>query len=417
MKMYRIFIIVYLFVPFLFFAKKHVVHNGESITSYIKISNCGDTIIVDKGIYYEYDINVDKSLFIIGISTPTIDVNKKGSGFVLISNDIVIENFQIQNIAFSYTKEYAAFFLNNVKQCTIKNNIILNSFFGIYLSKSDKCEIISNKIIGFAKKESNSGNAIHLWQCRCCKILNNTIEKHRDGIYLEFVKASIIHKNISKNNIRYGMHFMFSDSCEYAFNEFSYNTAGVAVMYSKNIKMYRNVFNKNWSYISNGILLKDIKESIIEYNDFKDNTIGIYMEGCINNQFRYNNVIKNGKAIKIYGNCDNNYFEKNNFIDNFFEVVSNSSINNNTFVNNFWTNYSGYDLNKDSIGDIPHHPVNLSTYILEISPNAVILLLSPLLDLLNLIEKVNPEFTPAYLIDEKPLMYPNKIIYDKYPKS
>ena len=53
------------------------------------------------------------------------------------------------------------------------------------------------------------GNANH------ALIENNHIQGHRDGIYFEFVTESIIRKNLSEKNIRYGLHFMFSHNDHY----------------------------------------------------------------------------------------------------------------------------------------------------------------------------------------------------------
>ena len=94
-------------------------------------------------------------------------------------------------------------------------------------------------------RETTSGNAIHLWNSKVIDIENNTVSGHRDGLYLEFVENSHIHGNISKGNLRYGLHFMFSNDNSYVQNQFLENGAGVAVMYSKRIEMTNNTFKNN----------------------------------------------------------------------------------------------------------------------------------------------------------------------------
>src|SRR5690606_21607230 len=163
--------------------------------------------------------------------------------------------------------------------CVIENNKLLNNFFGIYLAKSENCTIRNNDVESNGKNESASGNGIHLWYCKNITITSNSISGHRDGIYLEFVHDAVIEKNFSENNLRYGLHFMFSDRCVYSSNRFQKNSAGVAVMYSKNVRMNENIFNDNWGPASYGLLLKDISESSIEMNQFKSNTTGIFIEG------------------------------------------------------------------------------------------------------------------------------------------
>jgi len=51
---------------------------------------------------------------------------------------------------------------------------------------------------------------------------------------------------------------MFSNDDVYEDNTFENNGAGVAVMFSKRISMYNNIFKENWGTASYGLLLKEI---------------------------------------------------------------------------------------------------------------------------------------------------------------
>ena len=72
--------------------------------------------------------------------------------------------------------------------------------------------------------------------------------------------------------------------------------------------------------------------------------------------------------------------------------------------NNYWSNYTGYDLDKDGAGDIPYRPVKLFSYIVNRTPETIILLRSLFIDIIDFSEKVSPIFTPDNLIDETPEM-------------
>lgn len=97
---------------------------------------------------------------------------------------------------------------------------MLNAFFGIYLKNATDCAIRKNVITGKPEDEIHSGNAIHIWKSKRIEVVNNQLSNHRDGIYLEFVDQSLFKKNLSKNNMRYGMHFMFSNYDTYEDNTF-----------------------------------------------------------------------------------------------------------------------------------------------------------------------------------------------------
>jgi nitrous oxidase accessory protein len=364
----------------------------------------GDVIIIQKGHYRERDILVDKPVSVIGEEYPVIDGENKGQIFLVKSDSVTIKGLQIENVGTSYVEDWAGIRVFGVKNCVIENNKLFNTFFGIYIAKSESCIIRGNEVKGASKNEIETGNAIHLWSCKKMLIENNQLTGHRDGIYFEFVTESKIFNNASTKQIRYGMHFMFSHYNEYFHNKFTDNDAGVAVMYSDHIYMHENTFSDNWSPVSNGILLKEITNSRIEENIFEHNTIGVYAEGCDRNEIKHNLFKKNGWAVKILGDCADNRFEGNNFTANTFDVVTNSSLSRNVFEKNFWSEYSGYDLDKNGMGDVPYRPVKLFTYIVEQTPPAIILLRSLFIDLLNLAEKVTPVITPETLVDNKPMM-------------
>ncbi len=366
-----------------------------------------DTIKINKENYQFNFLEIKKPLTLVGINSPTFDGNNKGTILIVKSNYVFIEGINFQNTGYSFTNDFSAIKIDGANNCSILKNNFTNCFFAIYLAKSFNCSISKNKIVGSQKRQTFSGNGIHLWYSKNIYISNNFIEGQRDGIYLEFTNKSTIEKNISKNNLRYGLHFMFSDSCNYSENIFEKNNAGVAVMYTNNVKMYGNIFRNNWGDASYGLLLKDISSSEIKNNYFIKNTAGIYLEGCDRNSFKNNQFKNNGWAIRLMANSMENTFIKNIFLGNTFDVTTNNSKNYNTFDKNYWSDYNGYDIDKDGYGDTPYRPVKLISILVENNKTLLILLRSFFVELLNLAEKLLPVLTPETLIDNHPLMKVN----------
>jgi nitrous oxidase accessory protein len=409
-KSKKILYVLNLFLSFTFInlnAKSIEVCSSCKIKSIIKAIDYAkdhDTILIKKGTYKEFNIIVDKAVTIIGENFPIIDGDLKGEIFTIISNLVTIDGLFIINVGRSDTKDNAAIRIKRSKKFTIQNNIFQNIFFGIYIEKSVSGKIYNNKIIGDAKDEFNSGNGIQLWYSKNISIEKNTIQNVRDGIYLEFSDYCTVINNISENNLRYGLHFMFSNNDDYRNNHFRNNGSGVAVMFSKKIEMHNNTFQKNWGTASYGLLLKEINDSNINNNIFEKNTVGINVEGSNRITFKNNNFIKNGWAVRIRGACYANIFVGNNFMFNSFDLSYNTGINDNSFNKNYWSNYRGYDLNKDGIGDVPYRPVKLFSYVVNKSPETIILLRSLLTEIIDFSEKVTPLFTPKNLLDNSPLI-------------
>lgn len=401
----------FLFFVFLFlnksFAKILLVgttQKYQSIKQAIAVAATGDTVLVNSGYYSEGTITLTKSITILGKDYPVISGEGKTEILLVKADGITIKGITFSNAGLSFIHDNAAIKLDNVKDCVIEKNKFKNNFFGIYLAKSHHCKIINNEISSSSIRETYSGNGIHLWYCRNITITNNHLRGHRDGIYLEFVRKSLIENNFSEKNVRYGLHFMFSDSCNYSNNIFIKNGAGVAVMYTHNVTMTGNRFEQNWGGGAYGLLLKEISDSKIENNYFYKNSSGIYLEGCTRIKSSGNNFVENGWAVRLMANSMENIFERNNFIGNTFDISTNSIKNYNTFNNNYWSEYKGYDLNKDGIGDVPYHPVKLFSVITERNRPILILLRSFFIELLNIAENIFPTLTPETLIDNKPAM-------------
>lgn len=376
----------------------------KNIKEALQKANHGDTIKVLPGHYMEGNLLISKEVVLIGMDHPIVDGEYKVEVFTVASSNVTIKGFKIINVGISSLHDLAAIGASNSNNLHISDNIIEHAFFGIHLANCKSSVIENNRLTAAAVAENTTGNGIHLWKSDQITVKNNTVDGHRDGIYFEFVTNSLIEGNTSMNNLRYGLHFMFSHDDEYNNNLFTNNGAGIAVMYSRGVTMRFNRFVENWGASVFGLLLKEISESTIEHNVFYRNTVAIYMEACSRSQFRHNEFRENGWGIKLQASCDDNVFEKNNFIGNSFDMGTNGSMTLNTINGNYWDKYSGYDLDKDGIGDVPFHPVTLYSMIVEKMPTAVMLWRSFLVYLLDRAEKVIPVVTPENLKDNFPVM-------------
>lgn len=378
----------------------------KKISDALRVAAPNDTILVSAGVYHEKNLVIDKPVVMLGIGKPVLDGDRKYEILSVKSDNVVISGFLIRNTGASAVVDYAAIKVYESKGVVISQNVILNSFFGIYLQYSSRCVIRGNVLRSSAVEEINSGNGIHCWNSSDLVIENNWVTGHRDGIYFEFVKNSKISKNHSINNLRYGLHFMFSNDDSYEGNVFRGNGAGVAVMFSKQVNMISNVFEENWGDASYGILLKEISGGRVEKNVFRKNTCGIYMEGVSRIAFQKNLFASNGFALKVQASCMDNEISRNNFMDNSFDVGTNGTLVLNNFDHNYWDKYEGYDLNRDRVGDVPYRPVSLFSVIMEKNPTTFMMFRSFISLLMDKTEKMIPSLTPEGLVDNYPLIKP-----------
>lgn len=375
-----------------------------SLARAVELARPGDTIVVRPGTYRESTIVVDLPVTISGDPGAIIDGSDAADVFLVTANDVTLRGLTIRHVETSFADDRAAIKFQEVTGCTAEENRIEDAFFGIYLAKSSDCDIRGNKLVGRKATETKSGNAIHLWNSTNVRVIENQVSGHRDGLYFEFVTGAMVRGNVSSDNMRYGLHFMFSHDSEYHDNLFTRNGAGVAVMYTHGVVMAGNRFVDNWGPAAFGLLLKDITDSRIEKNIFRKNSVGIHSDGSNRMTVTGNEFHGNGWAIKLMANSRDNLFSRNLFRGNTFDVATNSSSSASTFAGNYWDAYRGYDLDRNGRGDVPFRPVRLFSLVVARHESSVILMRSPFVDLLDLAERVMPVLTPETLVDKAPLM-------------
>ncbi len=377
-----------------------------TVENALEQANHGDTLLIKAGFHQVANLDITKPVTLQGEQGTILDGGHEGYVLKILCDSVTIDKLKIINSGRSYTKDYSAIYVSRAHYFSITNLEIDDPFFGILVEKSSHGYIGYNTLTGLARREDDAGNGIHLWHCSEVRVSSNEISHLRDGIYLEFVDNSQVQDNYAHDNVRYGLHFMFSNNDEYINNTFSDNGAGVAVMFSKFIRMTGNRFIENWGTASYGLLLKEIYDAEVVNNEFIKNTIGIFLEGSTRISYQRNVFSQNGWAVKVSGGCYSNVFEMNNFLGNSFDVSYNAKMNDNSFHGNYWSTYTGYDLDKDGIGDVPYRPVKLFSYIVNRTPETIVLLRSLFVDIVNFSEYVSPVFTPDDLMDRAPALFP-----------
>lgn len=378
-----------------------------TIAASLDAARPGDRVLVRAGTYREATLVIHTPrLTLEGEGWPVLDGQGVRAVLVIAADDVTVRGIVATNTGVSNLEDRAGIRARDARNCRIEHNRLRDNLWGIYLQRSADCVVRDNDVEAHGLRQTESGNGIHLWYSPGARVENNRVRGHRDGIYFEFSSHGLARGNVSERSQRYGLHFMFSDSCAYLENTFRDNNSGVAVMYSRGVVIARNRFERSWGSAAYGLLLKDINGGEITDNVFERNSTGLFVEGSSRLQVRGNTFTQNGWAAKVLADADENVFSGNRFSGNAFDVTTNSRSANSTFDGNWWDEYAGYDLDRDGVGDNAFHPVRLFALVVEQHPAALLLLRSPLVSILDAAERVLPVLTPEALVDRRPLMRP-----------
>lgn len=386
----------------------HAVRSGrvvETVTHAVARVARHGMVVIAMGVYREPTIIVRQPLTLAGRPGAVLDGGGVREILAIGADSVTVRGLTFRNTGTSQATDRAALRVVEAGGCLIEDNRFENTLFAVYLQRAVSCLVRRNVMHGMDGSQTVTGNGVHSWSSHNLVVEDNEIVGHRDGIYFEFTVASVARRNVSRASRRYGLHFMFSDSCRYEGNTFLENESGVAVMYAKAITMTGNQFVRNRGSAAYGLLLKEITDSEVRGNRFEENSVALHMEGASRNQVVDNDFLRNGWAVRVLADAQDNLLRGNVFAGNVFDVGTNSRMNYSTFDGNWWDRYRGYDLDRNGRGDVAHSPVRLFALLVEQAPPALVLVRSLLVDMLDIAERVVPALTPATLRDNAPLMH------------
>ena len=179
-------------------------------------------------------------------------------------------------------------------------------------------------------------------------------------------------------------------------------------MYSKRIRFRHNAFLHNRGFASYGILFQSDDNCVAEENIIADNVVGVFMEALAQSTFRHNLIAGNDTALKVFSSATGNLFEMNDVVENLspIEVIGSRTSNqwNGPGAGNYWSDYEGFDLNGDGIGDVPYRIQNIFEHLEAEMPMLRLYWFSPAAQSLALAERGFPVLQRDQETDNKPLM-------------
>ena len=392
---------------------------GESIAQVLAVANPGDTIRLSLGEYRE-NLVISTPVVLTGPASsddltptrdglPTIRGGYEGHVVHILAAGTILDGLHVSEASPRLTKDMANI-LVEADSVSIRNSLLTETLHGIYVKGGSFTRISGNRIEGRLDLiESDRGNGIHLWNSGNNRVDNNEILNVRDGVYFSFADSTLVTDN-HIHHVRYGLHYMYSNHNTFTGNLFKQNVAGAALMYSENIELTENTFASCRGFRAYGILLQSMDRVTAQSNLIVDNSRGIFVNNSSQNLIRWNDVVDNDLAIQLNGGSGRNAFLQNNFINNLSALLLDVSDRETRWADdsggNFWSSHSGYDLDRDAIGDLPYSIQNVFQVLESNTPEVRFYLLSPAAKILELAENSLPILNLGDALDPAPLMAP-----------
>ena len=411
------------------FAEEYVITVADDLQQVLNSSQDGDVILLKPGRYFGNFI-ITKQITLRGSKegseqSSIIDAQTNGHALTLKNSHITIDNLNIVNWGKNLTDQNAGIYsnekVNNERAVglVIKNNTLKGDGFGIWLNHVTKAEIFNNTVEGnLTLRSADRGNGIQVANVTHSHVYNNETFKVRDGIYVISSQNNLIENNIM-HDLRYGIHYMYSYDNTVKGNTAYSTRAGYALMSSRRLNIIGNKTTDSEDY---GFLMNFITESNFINNYIKNvwtksenKVLGRDGKGLFVYNSGYNTLEGNivdtaeigihltagSENIKIYGNSFINNPTQVKYVSNKKQEWSKDG------RGNYWSNYLGWDMDNDGIGDAIFEPNDGIDKLVWQYPEMKMIMDSPAILILRWVQKQFPVLKPPGVKDSYPLMTPH----------
>jgi len=421
---------------------------ASALQARIDAAPVGATVAVEGGTYLG-PIHIDKPVHLVGKGWPVLDGGGQGTVVTITADGASISGFVIRGTGWNPSQEPAAVKVDRAKGVTISGNRIRDAFFGIYLIDADGALVEGNDLrLAPDVDVLRRGHGVYLWEVSGATLVGNTIRYSADGFYLDHADDNRIANNVVEHG-RYGVHLMYSHDVEVVGNVLKGNLAGVVDMFSHRLLLQDNDILDNRGATGIGVLVKDSDDLFAVGNRIVGNVYGMTADNSPQSVgatviFQRNLVAFNRVGAGLLPNAPATLFE-NAFVDNGIQVQAlgtgirmrlmhthgghthgggmgmahrtsggeePASLPQGMALTsggrgNYWSDYRGYDLDGDGVGDVPYRLTSLFTRLLRRRPLATAFVYTLAQQALGVAERLFPAMGPGEeLEDAAPLMEP-----------
>ncbi|MCU7846326.1 MAG: nitrous oxide reductase family maturation protein NosD [Candidatus Thiodiazotropha sp. (ex Monitilora ramsayi)] len=380
-----------------------------SFQALVDKTESGGTLVPPPGTYAG-PVTVSEPITIDGRGEVTIDAGGKGSVIVLDTDGATLKNLRLTNSGESHNTIDSGVLVRGDFN-VIKDNVIDNSLFGVDLQQSKHNIVRGNHISSKPLDLGVRGDAIRLWYSFDNKITDNVIRNSRDTV-VWYSRDNLIARNDARGG-RYSLHFMYAQYNEVVDNHYEDNSVGIFVMYSDGVHLKNNYIAHATGATGMGIGFKETSDVVVTGNRVLYCATGLYLDVSpfqpdTINRIENNLIAYSGIGVLFLNDWTGNNLINNSFKGNITQVAvsgGGKTANRNLWESNYWDDYEGFDLDNDQVGDKPYELFSYADRIWMDVPSARFFKGSPVLEVMDFLERLAPFSQPNMLVrDKKPQM-------------
>ncbi|MDR3530055.1 MAG: nitrous oxide reductase family maturation protein NosD [Rhodopila sp.] len=383
------------------------VANGQSAILALSRAAPGDTLHLAAGTFQGDVVVALPGLTIEGDPGAVVVGSGTGDAMRVTAPDVTIRGLTIRGSGMSLIDKNSGIFLDRTAdRALVADNRLEDNLISVYLDGPHDAVVRDNHIQGLRTlRRTERGPAISLWNTPGSRIIDNDIRSGRDGVFSVSSSRNVVRGN-SFHDLRFAVHFMYTNDSEVAGNLSEGNEVGYVMMYSDRLRVHDNVSDHDRDH---GVLFNYANASRIEGNVVRGSEKCVFFYNASKNRFADNWFEGCQIGIHFTAGSERNEITGNAFVGNRIQVMYVGTQLLDWSVNgrgNYYSDNPAFDLNGDGIADTAYRPNDLMDQVIWRAPAAKLLLNSPATQVVRWAQAQFPALHPGGVIDTAPLMAP-----------
>ncbi|PKM43869.1 MAG: nitrous oxide reductase family maturation protein NosD [Gammaproteobacteria bacterium HGW-Gammaproteobacteria-1] len=350
---------------------------------------------------YAGPVVIRRPLTLEGEGRITIDGGGRGTVLSVTADHVTVRGLRLTHSGESHDTVDAGILVAG-NDNLIEDNTIDDALFGIHLRQARRNTVRGNRIGSKPSEVNMRGDGLRLWYSSDNLIEGNTLHEVRDVLLINSPDNRVIGNDIRRSGV--GMQLVYAPGNLLEDNTIDANTTGIVVVYSDDNTLRGNRMRHLRSASGAGLAVKDSSGVVAEDNEILHCAVGVqsnsptHPENILelkNNRLAYNDV-----AMYFYGEKGGHIIHGNRFEHNLQDIAVSAptSARANDWRGNSWDNYQGFDRDGDGVGDQPHEIHLYADRIWMDRPMTRFFRGSPMLDLVDFIERLAPFSDPPLVL-------------------
>lgn len=356
---------------------------------------------------YRLDLEISRPLEIRGQRGSSLVGTGRGTVVDVKADDVTLKNLAIRGSGRRHTAEDAGVSASG-QRIKLEHLDVEDCLFGISLRMCHDCLVDASRVVGRMDDPELRGDAIKLWESDRSIVRGSRVESARD-IVVWYSRHVTLDGNVVTGS-RYGSHFMYAHDSRVVNSRFVDDVVGVFVMYSTRVTVEDNVLAGASGPAGVGIGFKEADDVVLRRNAIVANTTGAYLDQSPRTpgktlKLSGNLVALNRVGLRLHGAEKGATFEDNEFRENASMVLVDGTGDAPAveFDGNYFSDYEGYDLDADGVGDVAYEERVLSADLMVTRPDLRLFDGSAAFGAVDAISRAVPMFgARRVLVDEHP---------------